>query len=984
MTKIRQNTQVWNSGTYTDTTVPTLAAFETTPVELETDLNNLRSQVNNLLNAQGGNWYDNPFAGPTFDLPISGTASLNNVPIGCFTDLLTAVAVPALQNWVILNVAGSEAPSVPGSLVNTTEGAIVAASAFSGAGFDVFELVERAGSTAISPDNLLLIRDSTTLQPLQSGGRDIFGLLQVESTFTDGANFNDISGGNRVKISFVIINGAGTDLIACPVADIASQSIQYNYPSVVYFKNVDPSCFTGGRGFIDQAASVDVTLQNAYNNGNTIVTSGATNISFSGPSGGGGIFMSTVDAINIGTANATVANTAGTKLSLFSGDGLGTGDGGDLEVVAGDSGVGATGNGGPVAIRAGSATSTSGNGGDATVQAGASTGANEGGLVILTAGASATGTNGYVRIQTSGDEDEVQLLIVPSGTGATVGLYSGASDPNGITSATAGSLYMRSNGQVWVNTTGAMVWEQLQSGVTENRQDVYVNQGVTPVDLTTNAILDLEAAGIAWRIRDDLEANLFSIIEGSLGGTSTIELGAAVDTFDVNAVVNDFDGTTFDVLMTGAVSIDAGAASNFSTSLGDLTLSTGTGSGGAVNVTAGNEAAAAGNNVNINGGNGTAGGNFGGSINITSGSGDPAAASQSGQITLSTPPASDNLGSFSGTIVIQTGDGGPFTGGSSGFIRLTTGDCFDPSVQAGEILLRAGDGMSPGGGSIGGSITLSAGDSQATGEGGVMGDINLTAGNNSGTDPAGDVRILTGSNTSAGGVGGLFSVTIGSSIGAGAGSNITLTAGAAGATGATGGNITMVTGSAAGGDAGYVHVDTTNDEDEHLVELDNLGGTNGSATQMLVGTTNPNGVIAARPSSLYFRNTNAVDGVPGQLYLNVSDVAGESTVWSPVVTSSTSTTRTYVSGTASAGIPATTDISDLGPASNITLDANSGSFPVMPSTATLFFQRASVWVNGILQRNGVSAVRSGTQTTAIQLNFALVTGDEVAIEIFSA
>lgn len=72
------------------------------------------------------------------------------------------------------------------------------------------------------------------------------------------------------------------------------------------------------------------------------------------------------------------------------------------------------------------------------------------------------------------------------------------------------------------------------------RQAVYDNQGTVPVDLTTNAILDLESAGIAWRIRDDAEANLFSVIEGSLGGSSEVEFGTDVDTFDNNAVNNDF------------------------------------------------------------------------------------------------------------------------------------------------------------------------------------------------------------------------------------------------------------------------------------------------------------------------------------------------------------------------------------------------------------------------------------------------------------
>lgn len=75
---------------------------------------------------------------------------------------------------------------------------------------------------------------------------------------------------------------------------------------------------------------------------------------------------------------------------------------------------------------------------------------------------------------------------------------------------------------------------------TINRQVAYSNQGTTPVDLTTNATLDLESAGIQWVIRDDLEANLFRVIEGSAGGTSEVEISAAVDLYDNNAVDVDF------------------------------------------------------------------------------------------------------------------------------------------------------------------------------------------------------------------------------------------------------------------------------------------------------------------------------------------------------------------------------------------------------------------------------------------------------------
>lgn len=110
------------------------------------------------------------------------------------------------------------------------------------------------------------------------------------------------------------------------------------------------------------------------------------------------------------------------------------------------------------------------------------------------------------------------------------------------------------------------------SGTTVTRQVAYDNQGATPVDQTTNAILDLEGPGLAWLVRDDLEAVLLGITEGSAGGTSVLQVGAAVDTFDVDAIVNDFaSGMRID---TGGERIDIGENAGVieSTGANDLTV----------------------------------------------------------------------------------------------------------------------------------------------------------------------------------------------------------------------------------------------------------------------------------------------------------------------------------------------------------------------------------------------------------------------------
>lgn len=96
-----------------------------------------------------------------------------------------------------------------------------------------------------------------------------------------------------------------------------------------------------------------------------------------------------------------------------------------------------------------------------------------------------------------------------------------------------------------------------QAGAVDvTRQNAYDNQSTTPVELTNNAILDLNSAGVYWEIRDLLNATLFRITEGSTGGTSEVLIGSDVDEFDVDAAVNDFlQGATFD---SGGTSIQVG------------------------------------------------------------------------------------------------------------------------------------------------------------------------------------------------------------------------------------------------------------------------------------------------------------------------------------------------------------------------------------------------------------------------------------------
>jgi hypothetical protein len=85
---------------------------------------------------------------------------------------------------------------------------------------------------------------------------------------------------------------------------------------------------------------------------------------------------------------------------------------------------------------------------------------------------------------------------------------------------------------------GAIV--DVPAGAVVTRQASYDGQGTTPVDLTSNAILDLEGSGLVWQIRDDLEAALFTITEGSGSGNTTLAIGQDVDVLDVDSALNNF------------------------------------------------------------------------------------------------------------------------------------------------------------------------------------------------------------------------------------------------------------------------------------------------------------------------------------------------------------------------------------------------------------------------------------------------------------
>lgn len=266
----RQDINIRESVSYDDARTVG-ATMESGSAHLEDDLNNLRTlRKLDLWADAAGNWHDDI---QTYNSKKRGIAKLNEdldeleEQAFLFRSQVSAdVVVTAAQNWEMLVVASSEAPSETAAVgVVDTEGAVVAAH---GGTFNTHALSEVAGQGPLRPSNLCLVTDSVTGQPIQSDGRDVFALLQSEIA-TDGHTFNDVD--QRAQLSFVRPNAARDDLEACPVADIAGKTINYSYVRQMHLDNIPKWAWLSG-AFLDDAALADVTLDRAIDNQSGVAT----------------------------------------------------------------------------------------------------------------------------------------------------------------------------------------------------------------------------------------------------------------------------------------------------------------------------------------------------------------------------------------------------------------------------------------------------------------------------------------------------------------------------------------------------------------------------------------------------------------------------------------------------------------------------------------------------------------------------------------
>lgn len=276
-TFIRQDTQILSSSLYDDKLPNVGSTLETGAATLEADLNSLRTQLNRFLNgavSASSYWYD-----PVQQTSGSLERGINQLGVDLFdiedkkflfrSQIITPeIIVPTGQNYVVLSAALGEAPSIPVAVGSTSlNGTVVADLGFLIVGtLSTASLALVSGSDALTPKNLLLIRSSSTGQPIQdSMSRDIFGLLQTELGVVTGDTIDDTT--KQGQITFVVEDFVSHLLITASVVDIQNKAIEYSYVRRLDFHALPETAFLTSV-FLDQstAAGTDITLDRAIDN----------------------------------------------------------------------------------------------------------------------------------------------------------------------------------------------------------------------------------------------------------------------------------------------------------------------------------------------------------------------------------------------------------------------------------------------------------------------------------------------------------------------------------------------------------------------------------------------------------------------------------------------------------------------------------------------------------------------------------------------
>jgi hypothetical protein len=566
------------------------------------------------------------FAGTeTFVITTGGGVNLD-APFD-FDSTSFDVQMTGTNGFSIDGTAASNVSATSGDLTlsTITSGALIGTSA---AGIDLNATTTVTIDTADATDasgNDITITAGTSTAGTAAGASII--LTPGDGNTTGVAGSVDVTGPNNEDEAIFSLETTGTngDKIEMYVGDSSPSGSVTALAGSLFFRDTGAGAelwlnTSAGSGttWTQLSTAAGATLQSAYEAGNTITTSGAEgNVTINGTEDflvGGSVTVNfdTTDAISLdanvasnftvdsapltlstttsgllsvtsagildldagdnaaGTGNAVTIDAGdsggggglGGAILLTAGSGDGTATGGNIDLLAGSSGAGATGDGADVTATGGAALSTNGDGGDVALTTGAGSGTGSAGTISL------TGPN---------TEGQALLSLATTGTGGdTAQLFVGDSSPNGSVTADAGSLFLRdtaTDGELWINTsTGSgTTWRQVVTsgaGGALSLQEAYIG-GNTIVTSGGEGILDI--SGTETISLDAGAASNFTVA----GANLTLNTTGSGNVILASAGLVDIDsGSSVDILASTTFSIDGTGASNVSATSGSLTLST--------------------------------------------------------------------------------------------------------------------------------------------------------------------------------------------------------------------------------------------------------------------------------------------------------------------------------------------------------------------------------------------------------------------------
>jgi hypothetical protein len=472
-TFIRQETQIRNSDAYDDTVTPSVANYETNPTHIQGDLNNLRSQIQNILNRNGasfptGDWFSDMTAPGTFENGIKRGVDKLNLELHELERKRVLVKADKFLTDIVVGVSATGTLTNTGNFANTeTVTTGTKTYQFQTVLTNVDGNVLIGASASDSLDNLIAAIN------LGAGSGTLYAAATVANTFVSA-----VAGAGDTMIATARTAGAGGNAIAT-----TETSANASWGAATLAGGSDTANF--------------VVLSSTQNPTNTTVAVGAVSTR--------------------GTVAAFHAGTFGTH---------------SLDEVVGSSSIS------PKNLCE-------------IIDSVTHDPILSGGRVIYALFQVETNTD--AQVLTGVTPNRAQLSFVR--------LNSAGSDLEAVPNADIGGLTIHYAAAERKALEDLNEQDFLRGAVTDisaaasvNRQTVYNAQGTTVVEVTTNSTLDINNAGSFWKIRDLANADLFTITEGSTGGTSTLQFGTDVDTFDNNAIDNDFaTGAKF---ATGGVEID--------------------------------------------------------------------------------------------------------------------------------------------------------------------------------------------------------------------------------------------------------------------------------------------------------------------------------------------------------------------------------------------------------------------------------------------